>query len=259
MPLLTITKGASTVFDRGYCKANAKADLRGFYWLSLAVCLVSILLIGGISGYFDVELTAAERLEYQLRLPLIGSLPVLTVNFSHPWRLLLPGAALGLCFGVFVSGPVRVGRRRFFVHADNRDRAFGTLFSSFRRGRYLSAVKGMFMTDLFIFFWSLLFLIPGIVKGYQYRMVPYILSDHPDMHYRDAQRFSRELTEGKKGKMFVLDLSFSGWLLLGALAFGLGVWFVYPYIDATWAQAYRAMRAGYLRGGAYLGGRYRRV
>ena len=73
-------------------------------------------------------------------------------------------------------------------------------------------------------------------------MVPYILSETPDLDYKAALSLSKSMTDGEKWKMFVLDLSFIGWYILGALALFIGVLFVNPYVEATWAQFYLAMR-----------------
>ena len=96
---------------------------------------------------------------------------------------------------------------------------------------------------LFIFLWSLLFVIPGIYKAYQYRMVDYLMAENPYMTYQRALELSRQMTDGEKFNIFILELSFFGWLFLGALACGIGVFFVNPYIEATFAELYAALRA----------------
>jgi len=105
----------------------------------------------------------------------------------------------------------------------------------------MAVVKTMFMMSLRIFLWSLLFIIPGIIKSYAYRLVPYIIGDHPELDYKEALRLSEEMTEGEKLNMFVMDWSFLGWELLAVLTCGIGFFFLNPYIEATWAQFYLAM------------------
>ena len=136
-----------------------------------------------------------------------------------------------------------VGSRRYFMESRLGESPFGTLFSAFGGPHYLNVVFVQFMKSLFIFLWSLLFIIPGIVKAYQYRMVDYLLAENPSMDYHRALELSRQTTAGEKWDMFVLDLSFIGWFWLGALALGIGVLFVAPYYEATWAEFYAAMRA----------------
>mgnify|MGYP006295230481 CR=1 FL=1 len=81
-------------------------------------------------------------------------------------------------------------------------------------------------------------IIPGIIKSYAYRMVPYILAENPKIGHRRALDLSNKMTRGEKWKIFVLDLSFIGWFILGALFFGIGVFFVQPYYDATNSELY---------------------
>lgn len=100
----------------------------------------------------------------------------------------------------------------------------------------------MFITDVFIFLWTLLLIIPGIIKTYAYAMVPYILSEEPELNYRDAIDRSIEMTNGHKWRMFVLDLSFIGWYLLGAMLCFVGTFFVHPYYYATQAELYLTLK-----------------
>ena len=113
---------------------------------------------------------------------------------------------------------------------------------AFKKGNYWGIVKSMFLRGLFTFLWSLLLIIPGIIKSYAYRMVPYIMADNPQMEATDAITLSRKMMDGEKWKAFVLDLSFIGWYLLGMLACGIGMLFVNPYYFSTAAQLYLVVR-----------------
>ena len=95
----------------------------------------------------------------------------------------------------------------------------------------------MFLKDLYIFLWSLLFIIPGIVKSYEYRFIPYILAENPNISVDEAFKLSKSMTDNQKGDIFILDLSFFGWYLLGMLTI-IGTVFVTPYHEATNAQLY---------------------
>jgi uncharacterized membrane protein len=119
---------------------------------------------------------------------------------------------------------------------------FERLFWAFKKGRYLNIVKIMFWKEVKIFLWSLLFIIPGIIKAYEYSMVPYILAENPGISSERAFELSKEMTDGEKFDIFWLGLSFIGWILLGTLACGIGVLFVEPYIHATFAELYQVMR-----------------
>ena len=97
--------------------------------------------------------------------------------------------------------------------------------------------------DIFVLLWSLLLFIPGIIKSYEYRMVPYILAEHPEMPRREVFLKSREMMSGEKWNAFKLDWSFFFWDYLSILTFGLaGIFFVYPYEHATNAELYLRLK-----------------
>lgn len=110
-------------------------------------------------------------------------------------------------------------------------------FNLFGKALWLTIITGFF-----VFAWSLLFIIPGIVKGYAYSMAPYILADNPDMTAREALKESKRITNGHKGELFVLTLSFIGWILLVPLTAGLITIWLAPYAHATFANYYLAMK-----------------
>lgn len=103
---------------------------------------------------------------------------------------------------------------------------------------FWSAFKVNFLSTLFVFLWSLLFVIPGIVKSYSYSMAMYILAENPGKPALECIEESKWMTEGHKMELFVLDLSFLGWALLCAITLGIaGIW-VLPYMQATYVNAY---------------------
>ena len=112
----------------------------------------------------------------------------------------------------------------------------------FRRDHYFPIIGTLLLRDLFLFLWTLLLIIPGIIKFYAYLMVPYILADNPKIGAQRAIELSNMMTRGEKFNIFVLHLSFLGWYILGALALFIGVFFVQPYFDATMAQLYQVLR-----------------
>ncbi len=151
---------------------------------------------------------------------------------------------LGLAVKVLIFNPLEVGGRKYFVQsAEERDNT-GCFRFAFQEGNYGGIIVGMLRKDIQNFLWYLLFIIPGIIKYYSYRMVPYILADNPGIGSKAAIDLSNEMTNGHKLDMFILDLSFIGWYLLGALAFGVGTLFVFPYPNATFAELYLVLRKG---------------
>ena len=104
----------------------------------------------------------------------------------------------------------------------------------------------MFLQGLFLVLWTLLFIVPGIVKAYAYRLTPYLLSEHPELTGTQAITLSRQMMKGHKWRAFVLDLSFIGWILLSVLTLGiLTIFYVGPYMNATDAELYEAVKAEY--------------
>ena len=161
---------------------------------------------------------------------------------------------------IFIGNPIQVGGRRFFMEsrAKQQSAGIGRVFWVFRSGKYGNVIKIMFLKDIKTILWGLLLVIPGIVKSYEYRMVPMILSENPDMDSRDVFALSREMMQGNKWAAFVLDLSFLGWLILAVIAGSALVFFapsflgfigvvpslfLLPYINATEAELYGYFRS----------------
>ena len=118
--------------------------------------------------------------------------------------------------------------------------AAGDAFSGF--DDFWSAFKVQFFTGLFTFLWSLLFVIPGIVKGYAYSMSMYVLADNPGKPALECIRESQNITNGHKMDLFVLHLSFIGWVLLSVITCGIAYIWVGPYMSAAYANAYNSLK-----------------
>lgn len=236
------------MWTRALLKTNAKQVLRQNYWTALLVSFIIMLLgINPTNLRLNFNLNYSTDLEYYnhqfspfhayARLPFLESL----AGFLSAFALLL--SILSLAVHIFVSNPVRVGGNRYFMESRVGNAPFSTLFSAFGNPAYRNVVKVMFLKDLFIFLWALLFIFPGIYKAYQYRMVDYLLAENPYLSYQRAFELSRGMTDGEKFNMFVLELSFFGWFFLGAMLLYIGTLFVHPYVNATFAELYAAMRA----------------
>jgi len=152
--------------------------------------------------------------------------------------------AVSLAIKYLLITPIEYGCRKFFRKNLEEPAKLSNIIYVFD-SQYKNVVKTAFLTDLFIWLWSLLFIIPGIIKQYEYRMVPYIMSENPSMNFRDAQAESSKLMNGNKWKAFVLDLSFIGWEILSVFTFGiLGTLYVDPYKASTDAALYEAIKYG---------------
>ena len=151
---------------------------------------------------------------------------------------------LSVLWFAFVVGPLKIGVARFYLSGLKGKPDFNSLENGFTREYYRNNVKTMFLTNLYIFLWSLLFIIPGIIKSFEYYFVPYILADDPNLTPEDAMAVSSNLTHGHKFSIFILELSFLGWYFLGMLCFGIGLTFVLPYVQAT--KTFLYLRLKYL-------------
>lgn len=177
-------------------------------------------------------------------------------EFSGPLTAVVVGVIivaflLSISFSLFVSMPVQVGGAGWFRRSVNAENpTIGSLFSTFKSGHYLTTIGTMFMYNLYIFLWSLLCLIPGIIKGYSYMMVPYIKSENPNLSADECINMSRQMTDGHKADLFYLDLSFIGWFILSICTCCiLGILYVYPYYNSTKACAYEALKAEAINSG----------
>lgn len=107
---------------------------------------------------------------------------------------------------------------------------------------FWSAFKVNFLVGLFTYLWALLFIIPGIIKSFSYSMAMYILAENKGMGAREAINRSKAMMHGHKMDLFVLGLSFIGWMLLGAVTLGIAYIWVMPYMNATYVNFYNRIK-----------------
>lgn len=153
---------------------------------------------------------------------------------------IISGAAanIPLIGTILVGYPLIVGTALFFMNLSRGGADFDNLFEPFRENFIETAIT-IFLMQLYIMLWSLLLVIPGIIKSFSYAMTPYILADsNGSVNYNDAIDESRRMMDGHKMEFFVLNLSFIGWFLLSLLTFGIGFFWLIPYISAAQAEFY---------------------
>jgi len=221
-------------------RARAREDLAGNWGVSIAIAVVASLLGGLITGtgflpdlnqelaaWFPVLEEMAETLNRGYRLG----------NFT----LTLRGGIFG--FAAFVIGGVlQLGYADFLLKQhDGKETNFNGLFSRF--DSFSTGFAQRFLRNLYIGLWSLLFVIPGIIKSFAYAMTPFILAEHPELSASEAIRLSEDLMDGHKTDLFILDLTFLGWNILAALTLNLGNIALNPYKNAAYAAFYRQIQA----------------
>ncbi len=165
-------------------------------------------------------------------------------NFLRIGSIALSGGALTL-LNILVFSVLEVSGARFYMENASANANAGLISFGFRSGTYGTIVAAQLLRKIFIILWSLLLVIPGIMKAYSYCLVPYVLADRTDITASEALEISKNMMEGHRWATFELDLSFIGWFLLSAITGGLvGVFYVNPYVHATRAELYFALREG---------------
>ena len=221
-------------WTRAELKIRAKAAVKMYYWKMVLVALILSMIGGGASGVGSRSANdnsagsgASSMFEgINMQVAMIAVIIVLVV------------VVIALALSVFVFNVLEVGCRGFFSRSMTEDPELGLIADGFTQN-YWNCVKTQFLKSLFIGLWSLLFVIPGVIKAYEYRMVPYLLAEHPEMSSGEIFARSKEMMQGNKWDTFVLDISFVGWVLLSGITLGiLYIFWVGPYIAATDAALY---------------------
>lgn len=225
-------------------KMRGKQAFQRNYWSCVAVAFVMSL----IAGLFATSSGNSIRNQDSYYF---------SSQYSMIWMTIMGIVAVmgigAILLSVFVGNVLLVGGYRFFVLNRTEMPTAGTLGYGFKSGSYINVVLIMFLRSLFTSLWTLLFVVPGIIKHYEYLMIPYILAENPGMGREEAFLISKKMMNGQKWDAFVLELSFIGWWILGALTCGLlGIFYVQPYREATFAELYSANREmayqnGYIR------------
>ncbi|SDZ32364.1 DUF975 family protein [Thermoactinomyces sp. DSM 45892] len=142
--------------------------------------------------------------------------------FSFLWYLLIPGAVV-------------LGLAGFFLHLIRRNSATETdTFEFFTNlSKFGKSVLYNVLITVYVFLWCLLLIVPGIIRSISYAMTPYIMQDHPEYSVNQAISKSIQMMAGYKWQFFLLQLSFLGWIILAICTFGIGLLWVFPYIQAT--------------------------
>ena len=276
-------EGGISMWTRAELKSKAKFSFKRNYWKSVLISLILALLVGGGSSGSSISSAVSNNLigssdssvtddysnddsslydgndfyddtydgnveddiddlksmaDNTAGMMAIG---IFLIVFIIVFVVLM---AVVILLDVFIFNPLEVGCKKYYLRNLNETAQVGNIGYAFDNN-YKNITKTMFFRDLFTVLWTLLFIIPGIVKSYEYQMIPYLLADNPQMTKEQAFEESKRMMQGQKWKAFVLDLSFIGWNILSALTLGiLGIFYVQPYMDATHAALYEALRYG---------------
>lgn len=248
------------MWNRVELKARGKQAFMKNYWKCVLVAFVMALILGGggnsgntVRNASDVRDNLMDNSDYDsvgLAIDTDSFADIIVSTIFSTVVIMI--AVFALLLSIFIFQPLAVGGCRFFLENTVENPSAGRLLYVFQNGIYGKVVLTMFLKELYTFLWTLLFIIPGIVKSYEYRMIPYLLADDPNMSREDAFRLSKELMDGEKLNAFVLDLSFIGWQILNGFTCGiLGLFFVNPYVQATNAELFVELKRQYFAKHSY--------
>lgn len=231
-------------------RSIARDALRGRWGIAVVAGLIAALLGGAASsgpeinvnvdgGGFNANFEFAGQTVYSTAT---GINPQFSAIIAGGVTLLV-AAALVMAVVYFILGSIiKVGYSRFNLDLVDRQKEaeLSTMFGYFPRWRTTAMAE--LLQFVYVLLWSLLFVIPGIIAGYSYAMTGFILAEHPEMSAREALSRSKEMMEGNRWRLFCLEFSFVGWVILCAFTLGIGNLFLTPYRAAAKAAFYRDLR-----------------
>ncbi len=204
-------------FDRIRIKENGKLHYQNNKWQNVLVILINTLIVGGVQ---------------------------VVVNLSgDDWVLAMFMSLVSIAVSLLVVNIITLGSMTWFHRAIKTEGLnMEEMFWPFKED-YGGNVLMMFLISLYTALWSMLFVVPGIVKGYSYSLAMYIKSENPNIPASKAIELSTRMTNGHKMDLFVLDMSFIGWAILSAFTLNiLGILYVMPYQYASKAFAYEEIK-----------------
>ena len=224
--------------NRKNLKEAGKSLFNKHYWHSV---LIAFLMLLGQGGGFSFSTSSSdtsslEGFDFSVAENVVFSAPVITA--------LTTAAVVLTILSIFVFSSLRCGGIRYFLKSrKNQPVDLGEVIQNFKDKTFLHIALVTFFKNLFITLWMFLFIIPGIIKYYEYWAIDYILAVRPDIDRKEAHRLSKILMDGNKADLFVLGLSFIGWNILSAFTFGLlHIFYVNPYMQATYVEFFSDIR-----------------
>jgi len=266
------------MWNRREIKENGKQHFKKNYWPCVIVCFLLAFLgceYSGsttiIHGYntdttvpenvvnkterltnmaiFDVEdnviTVAAEvatsTVSYTFKL--VGSIKDFILNDYASSLILALIFTIEFAYVFLICNPLIVGSRHYFVQNHRQSKAkIGLILEPFKTKGYLNIVKTMLLETIYLFLW--IFTIIGFpIKLYEYRMIPFILSENPELKTKEIFSLSKKMMQGNKWEMFKFDMSYIGWYLLNAITLGItGILYSNPYKAASTAEIYLKLK-----------------
>lgn len=242
------------MINRPLLKARGKYAFKNNYWLAVLAGIIYMFFDEGYFNIFKITVNLNNGMgyraftnSYEANKQFIDAYAAKGIGF------IMMTTPMILAFSIFIGMPFLVGAKKFFLNnAEGRGVAADFTFAFSHD--YLNIVKAEFFKIFWIFIWSLLFFIPGIIKAYAYSMTEFILAENPDMDATEVLKHSEEMMQGHKWELFVFQLSFIGWILLGAIIGLVNIFWTQPYMLASETEYYRTL-SGKTDDGMYNFGR----
>lgn len=226
------------MWTRAELKARAKQAFHRNYWSCVVVAFVMSIITSAASS--TTEKNSEEALNVSGGYGNPGLAAAMIAIFAIAAIIMI----IAIILKIVIGNALFVGGARFFIANQIEKAKIGELAFGFKCGGFGNIVLVMFLRDLFTGLWTLLFIIPGIIKHYEYLMVPYILAENPQMSQKEVFQISKQMMMGQKMDAFVLELSFIGWRILEGITMGIvGIFYVEPYYQATFAELYTANKS----------------
>lgn len=229
------------VWSRIELKSRAKDLLQRDYWKNVLAGVIVMITSGTAYSAVSSRLASLNRRRIGFGLyginfmMLFASLGIILVSF-------LIGLSISIVLSYFIWGPLEAGAKRYFLDQSEYGAEITDIFLMVT-DQSRSLRISMLIRRVICVAGSMLLIVPGVIKHYEYKMVPYLLIEYPDMKVEEVFKLSKRMMEGNKLEAFILDLSFFGWHVLGIATFGIvEVFFVLPYVHLTEAELYRALR-----------------
>lgn len=219
-------------------RAKAWNSLKGKYWKAFLVVLVlgALLSIGTGLVSYSQAMTDLVRMADPAQMDSTAKLGATVISVAA-----LAVCLVGLLISIFVGNAATVGMSHYFLKNTNSNPSFADAFSGFKV-KYRRNTGTLLVMGIKLALWSLLFAIPGIIKSYEYAIIPYILADDAEISSKAAFKKAKEMMKGNKWRLFKLNFSFIGWEILCVLTLGLGTFFLLPYINAANAEFYAELK-----------------
>ena len=215
-------------------RAKAWESLKGKYWLAFLVAIV----VGFLSTLGSTSISLSQEL-----LDILGLVDPAEVDATMKLgaQVIIVIASVmclvGFLLSTFVGSAATVGLCNYFIKNTDSKPSFADAFSGFKV-KYGRNIGTLLLMGIKGALWTFLFIIPGIIKIYEYAIIPYILADDAEITCKEAFKKAKAMMKGNKWRLFKLNFSFIGWTLLSVLTLGIGSIFLVPYIEAANAEFY---------------------